>query len=237
MYEIYTDGSCLGNPGRGGWGVVSDDFKLSGKQPDTTNNAMEMTAIFKALEECLKRDIQEVCIFTDSQYVKNGITSWIINWKKNDWITSTGTPVKNKELWIDIDEVRNKLKVVEWKWVKAHNGDPKNEEVDTLAYEAAGGTAVKFYSVVRGHIPGIYITWGEAKTQIDEYPGAVYKSFKTRPEAEKYMNTPVKECIYLNVPFSDKDRVKSLGAKWDSVKKKWWVSEMEPELENYLPGY
>jgi hypothetical protein len=189
----------------------------------------------------LKRDIQEVCIFTDSQYVKNGISAWIINWKKNDWITSTGTPVKNKELWIAIDEVRNKLKVVEWKWVKAHNGDPKNEEVDTLAYEAAGGTpktkAVKFYSVVRGHIPGIYITWGEAKTQIDEYPGAVYKSFKTRPEAEKYMNTPVKECIYLNVPFSDKDRVKSLGAKWDSVKKKWWVSEMEPELENYLPGY
>ena len=76
MYEIYTDGSCLGNPGRGGWGVVSDDFKLCGKQGDTTNNVMEMTAILKALEECLKRDIQEVCIFTDSQYVKNGIVSF-----------------------------------------------------------------------------------------------------------------------------------------------------------------
>ena len=234
MYEVYTDGSCLGNPGRGGWGVVGDDFKLSGKQSDTTNNAMEMTAVLKALEECLNRDIQEVCIFTDSQYVKNGISAWIINWKKNNWVTSTGTPVKNKELWIAIDEVSNKLKLVNWKWVKAHNGDLKNEEVDKLAYEAAGGTAAKFYGIIRGHIPGIYTTWGEAKTQIDEYPGAVYKSFKTRPEAEKYMNTPVKECIYLNVPFSDKDHVKSFGAKWDPVKKKWWVQEMKPELENYI---
>ena len=246
MYEIYTDGSCLGNPGRGGWGVVGEDFKLSAGQSDTTNNQMEMTAILKALEECLKRDIQEVCIFTDSQYVKNGISSWIINWKRNDWVTSTGTPVKNKELWIAIDEVRNKLKLVNWKWVKAHNGDPKNEEVDQLAYKAAGGIVKtkttsktkesKFYSVVRGHIPGIYTVWGEAKTQIDGYPCAIYKSFKTQIEAEEYMNTPVKESIYLNVPFSDKERVKSLGAKWDPAEKKWWVSEMKPELEMYLPG-
>lgn len=137
MYEIYTDGSCLGNPGRGGWGVVSDQFKLSGGQVDSTNNQMEMTAILKALEECSMRDFQEVCIFTDSNYVKNGITSWIIKWKKNGWKTSTGAPVKNKELWIAIDEARNKLKLVEWRWVKAHNGNPKNEEVDKLARESA----------------------------------------------------------------------------------------------------
>jgi|TARA_B110000305_G_scaffold85905_1_gene96744 ribonuclease HI len=137
MYDVYTDGSCLGNPGRGGWGVVSDDFKLTDKQPNTTNNQMEMTAILKALEECSKRDIQEVRIFTDSNYVKNGINVWIINWKKNGWKTAAGTPVKNKELWIAIDEARNKLKYVEWKWVKAHNGDPKNEEVDNLARESA----------------------------------------------------------------------------------------------------
>ena len=244
MYEIYTDGSCLGNPGRGGWGVVSDLFRLSGKQADTTNNVMEMTAILKALEECLKRDIQEVCIFTDSQYVKNGITSWIIKWKKNDWITSTGTPVKNKELWIAIDEVRNKLKVIDWKWVKAHNGDPKNEEVDTLAYEAAGGTPKtktsggtkkqKFYAVVKGCTPGIYTTWDETKTQVDGYPGAVYKSFKTEEEAEEFMNTPVKERIYLNVPYEEKDCIKSMGAKWDPAKKKWWVQDMKPELEIYV---
>ena len=239
MYEIYTDGSCLGNPGRGGWGVVSDDFKLCGKQGDTTNNVMEMTAILKALEECLKRAIQDVCIFTDSQYVKNGISSWIINWKKNDWMTSTGTPVKNKELWIAIDDVRNKLILVNWKWVKAHNGDPKNEEVDKLAYEAAGGTTKtkesKFYSVVRGHIPGIYTTWGEAKEQIDGYPGAVYKSFKTEEEAKKWV-TCVKERIYLDVPFDEKDIVKSKGGKWDPAEKKWWVGEMKPELQIYLPG-
>jgi len=137
MYEVYTDGSCLGNPGRGGWGVVSDNFKLTAGQPNTTNNQMEMTAILKALEECSRRDIQEVCIFTDSNYVKNGITAWIIKWKKNGWKTSTGAPVKNKELWIAIDEARNKLKLVEWRWVKAHNGNPKNEEVDKLARESA----------------------------------------------------------------------------------------------------
>jgi ribonuclease HI len=142
MYEIYTDGSCLGNPGRGGWGVVSDNFKLSAGQSNTTNNQMEMTAILKALEECSKRDIQEVRIFTDSNYVKNGINVWIINWKKNGWRTSTGTPVKNKELWMAIDEARNKLGLVEWKWVKAHNGNPKNEEVDKLARDSANKVSV-----------------------------------------------------------------------------------------------
>ena len=230
MYEIYTDGSCLGNPGRGGWGVVSDDFKLSGKETNTTNNVMEMTAILKALEECHKRNIQEVCIFTDSQYVKNGISSWIINWKKNDWLTSTGTVVKNKELWIAIDEVRRSLSKVEWKWVKAHNGDPKNEEVDRLAYEAAGGsTRAKFYSVFKGFKPGVYTTWDEAKEQVNGYPGAVYKSFKTEEEAKNWMTR-----VYLEVPYEEKDIAKSHGAKWDAEKKKWWVQEMKPELEKYV---
>ena len=90
MYEVYTDGSCLGNPGCGGWGVVSGSYKLSGGQVNTTNNIMEMTAILKALEECLKRNILEVRVFTDSNYVKNGITSWIINWKRNEEILVVG---------------------------------------------------------------------------------------------------------------------------------------------------
>jgi hypothetical protein len=170
--------------------------------------------------------------------VKNGITSWIIKWKKNNWVTRTEQPVKNKELWIAIDETRNKLKVVEWKWVKAHNGDPKNEEVDTLAREAAGEIhktkKQKFYAVVKGCIPGIYTTWDETKTQVDGYPGAVYKSFKTEKEAEEFMNTPVKERIYLNVPYEEKDRVKSLGARWDPAKKKWWVQDMKADLEIYV---
>jgi len=107
MYEIYTDGSCLGNPGAGGWGAIGDDLKLCGASAKTTNNIMEMTA--------------------DSNYVKNGITKWIINWKKNGWMTSTGTPVKNKELWIQIDTLREKVKMIEWRWVRAHNGHPQNE--------------------------------------------------------------------------------------------------------------
>jgi ribonuclease HI len=109
MYEVYTDGSCLGNPGRGGWGVVSDNFKLCAGQPN----------------------------YTDSNYVKQGITQWVHNWKRNGWKTSTGGDVKNKELWIQIDTLRGQMKEVEWRWVKAHNGDPKNEEVDKLARDCA----------------------------------------------------------------------------------------------------
>ena len=143
MYEIYTDGSCLGNPGAGGWGAIGEDMKLCGAMAKTTNNIMEMTAVAKALEECVKRDISEVRIFTDSNYVKNGITKWIINWKKNGWMTSAGTPVKNKELWIQIDTLRGKVKMIEWRWVKAHNGHPLNEAVDTLARECAKNIQVK----------------------------------------------------------------------------------------------
>ena len=137
MYEVYTDGSCLGNPGRGGWGVVSDNFKLCAGQPNTTNNQMEMTAVVKALEECLHRNYLDVRIYTDSNYVKQGITQWIHNWKRNGWKTSSGGDVKNKELWIQIDTLRGQMKKVEWRWVKAHNGNPLNEEVDKLARSCA----------------------------------------------------------------------------------------------------
>lgn len=137
MHDIYTDGSCLGNPGPGGWAVAGAGIKMSGGQDQTTNNVMEMTAVVKALETCLVRDILEIRLFTDSNYVKNGITSWIKNWKRNGWRTSAGAPVKNKELWIEIDTLSQKMKCVEWKWVKAHNGHPQNELVDRLAREEA----------------------------------------------------------------------------------------------------
>lgn len=137
MYEVYTDGSCLGNPGRGGWAAISKDFKLCGSQPNTTNNIMEMTAIIKALEQCKWMEKKEVSIITDSNYVKQGITSWIHIWKKNGWKTANGGDVKNKELWVKLDNAREKITMIEWKWVKAHNGNPKNEEVDKLARECA----------------------------------------------------------------------------------------------------
>jgi ribonuclease HI len=134
---VYTDGSCLGNPGPGGWAVLGPDFKLSGGQDNTTNNIMEMTAVVMALEECIERKIGSVTIFTDSNYVKNGITSWIKKWKLNGWKTSTGTAVKNKDLWVKIDQLSQEISNVEWKWVRAHNGQPQNELVDTMARQEA----------------------------------------------------------------------------------------------------
>jgi ribonuclease HI len=142
---VYTDGSCLGNPGPGGWAVLGPDFKLSGGQDNTTNNIMEMTAVVKALEECIKREIGSVTIFTDSNYVKNGITSWIKKWKLNGWKTSSGTAVKNKDLWVKIDQLSQEISNVEWKWVRAHNGQPQNELVDTMARQEA--TVIKIARV------------------------------------------------------------------------------------------
>lgn len=132
MYEVYTDGSCLGNPGRGGWAAISNDFKLCGSQPNTTNNIMEMTAIIKALEQCIWMEKKEVCIITDSNYVKQGITSWIHNWKKNGWRTAAKKEVKNKELWIELDSLIQ-IHSITWDWVKGHSGHPENERADLLA--------------------------------------------------------------------------------------------------------
>jgi len=130
--EVYTDGSCLGNPGPGGWAVIGPDFKLSGGLPHTTNNVMELTAALKCLEHTRK---QEVTIYTDSCYLKNGITKWVLNWKKNGWKTAGGQPVKNQELWTKIDELSGPH--VKWQWVKAHNGHPLNEAADKLARDTA----------------------------------------------------------------------------------------------------
>ena len=130
--EVYTDGSCLGNPGPGGWAVIGPNFELCGGNAHTTNNIMEMTAVI----ECLKaHGDKNLIIYTDSCYVKNGITKWIHNWKNNGWKTSAGKPIKNKELWIQLDDVNGTH--VTWKWVKAHNGNPQNEAVDKLAREEA----------------------------------------------------------------------------------------------------
>jgi ribonuclease HI len=131
---IYTDGACKGNPGPGGWGallVLGDREKeLFGGEAATTNNRMEMTAVIRALET-LKREC-EVDLYTDSQYVKNGIQSWIHGWKKNGWKTSDRKPVKNADLWHAIDALAARHKV-RWHWVKGHAEDPGNERADALA--------------------------------------------------------------------------------------------------------
>lgn len=135
--EIYTDGACRGNPGPGGWGVLlrfnGTEKTLSGSDPDTTNNRMEMTAVIEALR-ALKRPCK-VAITTDSQYVKNGITQWISQWKKRGWRTANKKPVKNQELWQLLDDLVNQHEI-SWHWVKGHSGHPENEKADQLANDA-----------------------------------------------------------------------------------------------------
>ena len=138
MITIYTDGSCLNNPGNGGWAAIiniNDDVKkISGSVKDTTNNKMELMAPIKALQEIKEK--QPIEIYTDSQYVRLGITDWVHKWMKNNWQTSKKEPVKNKELWIQLYELTNSFDI-KWIWVKAHAGNLLNEEVDLLAKQAA----------------------------------------------------------------------------------------------------
>ena len=141
--HVYTDGSCLGNPGPGGWACLCDAFELKGAETHTTNNIMELTAVERALHKCLDTGVKDVVIWTDSAYVKNGITKWIHGWLKNGWKTSAGAPVKNKDLWLRLYALASVMDNLEWRWVKAHNGHPMNEKVDTLAREQAKNVCVK----------------------------------------------------------------------------------------------
>ncbi len=138
MIKIYTDGSCLKNPGNGGWAAIictdNEVKKISGSEKDTTNNRMELMATINALKEVNSEDLIE--IYTDSKYVKNGITDWIHNWIKNNWKTSNKEDVKNKDLWVQLHDLNNNSNI-KWNWVKAHSGNPLNEEVDLLAKKAA----------------------------------------------------------------------------------------------------
>ena len=138
MIKIYTDGSCLNNPGNGGWAaIIIDDGKktqIKGSKKNTTNNQMELLAPIEALKKIPKGS--KVQIFTDSKYVKSGMTEWIHNWKKNGWKTTDKQPVKNKELWEELDLLANEFEI-SWNWVKAHSTDKLNNEVDLIAKEAA----------------------------------------------------------------------------------------------------
>ena len=139
MIEIYTDGSCLENPGNGGWAAIinnnGDIKKITGSEKNTTNNRMELMAPINALKNINLDD--EINIYTDSKYVKLGITEWINTWVKNNWQTSKKEDVKNKDLWIELYYLNESLNV-KWNWVKAHAGNQLNEEVDLLAKKAAG---------------------------------------------------------------------------------------------------
>tara|TARA_B110000116_G_C16354330_1_gene366852 strand:- start:39 stop:467 length:429 start_codon:yes stop_codon:yes gene_type:complete len=137
MIEIYTDGACKGNPGPGGWGAIiiysNKEKYLNGFDPQTTNNIMELKAVIESLK--IINIKSKVKIYTDSKYVKNGITEWILNWKKNGWKTSNKKNVKNKDLWIELDTLVTKNEIA-WEWVKGHSGNKFNEKVDEIANEA-----------------------------------------------------------------------------------------------------
>ena len=134
-YVIYTDGACSGNPGPGGWGAIilneeKNEIHISGEEKSTTNNRMELTAPIMALRKIKKAS--KIVIYTDSTYLKNGITIWIKNWEKNGWMSANKKPVKNKDLWVTLNKL-TKEQVINWKWVKAHAGNKYNEIADRLA--------------------------------------------------------------------------------------------------------
>ena len=132
--EIFTDGACKGNPGPGGWGAIlrygTTEKEIYGASKNTTNNIMELTAVIESIKNLNKPC--ELIITTDSKYVKNGITEWIHNWKKNGWRTAAKKEVKNKELWIELDSLIQ-IHSITWDWVKGHSGHPENERADLLA--------------------------------------------------------------------------------------------------------
>jgi len=142
--KIYTDGACVGNPGPGGWAAIiiqeSNKIEIFGGEKLTTNNRMELTAAIKALEYCLEKEtkqmsLKEVKIYTDSNYLKDGITVWINNWEKNNWKTTDKKNVKNVDLWKKLKEL-TKISQIEWYWVKGHSQNPMNELADKLAKKA-----------------------------------------------------------------------------------------------------
>jgi len=142
VVEIYTDGACSGNPGPGGWGAVltyrGREKEICGGEPATTNNRMELMAAIQALETLTRPTT--VHLYTDSVYVRSGITSWLAGWKRNGWLTSAKQPVKNADLWQRLEAAAAPHEV-QWRWVKGHNGDPGNERADALANRGLTETA------------------------------------------------------------------------------------------------
>ena len=138
--RLYTDGACSGNPGPGGWAYYLQCpeyyVEASGSMNDTTNNRMEMSAVIQGLAAAEERKLGVIDLYTDSQYVHKGVTAWMAGWKRKHWKTAAGQPVKNRDLWEQINELKQKV-IIHWHWVRGHAGDAGNERVDKLARAAS----------------------------------------------------------------------------------------------------
>lgn len=136
--QIFTDGACKGNPGPGGWGAIlrmgQHEKEISGSDPDTTNNRMEMTAVIRALNTLIEPC--EVELYSDSKYVLDGITKWVHGWKKSGWINASKKPVRNADLWHELIDASERH-TMHWHWVRGHDGHPENERADKLASDQA----------------------------------------------------------------------------------------------------
>lgn len=245
MLTFYTDGACLKNPGPGGWSFVlyndNNDVVMedSGGEVDTTNNRMELMGAICALEYCIlmdvyqpmttKKDLPDVKIITDSQYVKNGVTEWIHGWVKNNWRGSGGKAIKNQDLWQRMYELSSKM-TVEWAWVKGHAGNIGNERADVLATTAAAEQ--KKILAANPHLAPVK----PATTTIAATP-AVSTPAPTQPvhSSDTNTNTTPSNRSYLKVPYAQKDDAKKLGARWDAEMKKWYcLPEQNAKFSRWL---
>ncbi|MFA5888662.1 MAG: ribonuclease HI [Candidatus Paceibacterota bacterium] len=205
MVTIFTDGSARGNPGPGGWGVVilTDDkaIELGGREDHTTNNRMELLAVISALDSVLQE--REMTIYTDSAYVVNGITRWVIGWNKNKWKTSKKEDVLNKDLWKRLDDAR-KHKIIDWKLIKGHSGTAGNERCDVIATSFADRVPVVLYSGSRQRY-GVDVSIKETKTS---------KKSKSKSRAYSYISM-VDGVVEVHKTWEEcKKRVHGVNAKY-----------------------
>ncbi len=176
--EIHTDGACSGNPGPGGWGAIICEGKnireLSGGEKETTNNRMEMMAAIEALKSLPPKT--QATLFTDSTYLKDGLTKWLEGWKKNGWKTAAKKPVKNQDLWEQLDKIVQD-RDISWKWVKGHSGDRYNERADELARHAIPGYTATKTSAISDEIQDLFSRYAEALSSFNSAAVASFWSF------------------------------------------------------------
>ncbi len=255
MIEIHTDGACSGNPGPGGWGAIiregSKQSELSGGEAKTTNNRMEMMAAIEALNAV---DAQKpIKLFTDSTYLKDGLTKWLTGWKRNGWKTANKKPVKNRDLWERLDAL-TEGRTIEWHWVKGHSGDPLNERADALARQAIPGNhKPQKKSDKANRLQYFFLHYGEAFTALDQhaivdcwaFPALISAPEKSKnfPDPKPFLENLEKLlCHYVSLGMAQaKATVKTkqaLSKNTSAVQVEWVLfDQSDKELARWTHGY